>query len=155
MKTRPASILVALLALLCLYNSAHAAATLEITHPWIREAPPSSRVLAAYLSINNPGDAVITINGISSPDFESAELHRSVINEGVASMQHIKQLDVPANGGIVLEPGGLHLMLFNPKRMLSAGDTVTLTIHVTSGTCMTVNAPVVRQVDDSHSQHHH
>jgi copper(I)-binding protein len=155
MKTRPASILVALLALLCLYNSAHAAATLEITAPWIREAPPSSRVLAAYMSISNPGDAAVTINGISSPDFESAELHRTVINESVASMQHIKQLDVPANGDITLEPGGLHLMLFNPKRMLTAGDTVTLTIHVTNGTCMTVSAPVVRQVDDGHSQHHH
>jgi copper(I)-binding protein len=155
MKTRPASIPVALLALLCLYSSAHATATLEITHPWIREAPPSSRVLAAYMSINNPGDAAITINGISSPDFESAELHRTVINEGVAGMQHIKQLNLPANGGIMLEPGGLHLMLFNPQRMLSAGDIVTLTIHVTSGSCMTVSAPVVRQVDDDHSQHHH
>ena len=155
MKTRPASILVALLALLCLCNSAHAAATLEITTPWIREAPPTSRVLAAYMSINNPGDAAVTINAISSPDFESAELHRTVINEGVASMQHIKQLEVPANGDIMLEPGGLHLMLFNPKRMLAAGDTVTLTIHVTNGTCMTVSAPVVRKVDDGHSQHHH
>ena len=155
MKTRPASILVALLALLCLYNSTHAADTLEITHPWIREAPPSSQVLAAYMSISNPGDAAITIVGISSPDFDSAELHRTLINEGVASMQHIKQLKVPANGDIMLEPGGLHLMLFNPKRMLNAGDTVTLTIHVTNGTCMTVSAPVARQVDDGHSQHHH
>ena len=155
MKTRPASLGAFLLAMLCLYNIAHATDTLEITHPWVREAPPSARVLAAYMSIKNTSESTITINGISSPEFESAELHRTVINEGMASMQHIKKLDVPANGSIKLEPGGLHLMLFNPQRALSAGDRVTLTIHLSNGTRMAVTAPVVRQTFDDHSQHQH
>ncbi|MCK5479955.1 MAG: copper chaperone PCu(A)C [Gammaproteobacteria bacterium] len=154
MKMRPASLPVILIAVFCLHSIAYAASTLEITHPWVREAPPSARVLAAYMSIKNPGDSAITINGISSPDFESAEIHRTVINDGVARMLHIKQLDVPANGIIRLEPGGLHLMLFNPKRMLAEGDTITLTIHLGNETCMTVSTPVVRQ-DDDHSRHHH
>ena len=154
MKMRPASLPVILIAVLCLHGIAYAASTLEITHPWVREAPPSARVLAAYMSIKNPGDSAITINGISSPDFEYAEIHRTVINDGVARMLHIKQLDVPANGIIRLEPGGLHLMLFNPKRMLAEGDTITLTIHLGNETCMTVSTPVVRQ-DDDHSRHHH
>ncbi len=155
MKTRPASLGAFLLAMLCLYNIAHATDTLEITHPWVREAPPSARVLAAYMSIKNTSESTITINGISSPEFESAELHRTVINEGMASMQHIKKLDVPANGSIKLEPGGLHLMLFNPQRALSSGDSVTLTIHLNNGTRMAVTAPVVRQTFDDHSQHQH
>ncbi len=155
MKTRPASLGAFLLAMLCLYNIAHATDTLEITHPWVREAPPSARVLAAYMSIKNTSESTITINGISSPEFESAELHRTVINEGMASMQHIKKLDVPANGSIKLEPGGLHLMLFNPQRALSAGDSVTLTIHLSNGTRMAVTAPVVRQTGEDHSQHQH
>ena len=155
MKTRPASLGAVLLAVFCLYNIAHATETLDITHPWVREAPPSARVLAAYMSIKNTGGSSITIVGMSSTEFESAELHRTVIHEGVASMQHIKHLEVPANGSIKLEPGGLHLMLFNPHHALSAGDSVTLTIHLGNGTCMTVSAPVVRQTFDDHSQHHH
>jgi copper(I)-binding protein len=155
MKTRPASLGAVLLAVFCLYNIAHATETLDITHPWVREAPPSARVLAAYMSIKNTGESSITIVGMSSTEFESAELHRTVIHEGVASMLHIKHLEVPANGSIKLEPGGLHLMLFNPHHALSAGDSVTLTIHLGKGTCMTVSAPVVRQILDDHSQHHH
>jgi copper(I)-binding protein len=155
MKKRPVSLSAVLLAVLCLYNIAHATETLDITRPWVREAPPSARVLAAYMSIKNTGKSTITIVGISSTEFESAELHRTVIHEGVASMQHIKQLDVPANGSIKLEPGGLHLMLFNPQHTLSAGDSVTLTIHLSNDICMTVTAPVVRQTFDDNSQHDH
>ena len=155
MKTRPASLGTVLLAVFCLSSIAHATETLDITHPWVREAPPSARVLAAYMSIKNTGESSITITGISSTEFESAELHRTVIHEGVASMQHIKHLEVPANGSIKLEPGGLHLMLFNPHHALSAGDSVTLTIHQGNDTCMTVTAPVVRQTLDDHSEHHH
>jgi len=155
MKTRLASLGAVLLAVFCLYNIAHATETLDITHPWVREAPPSARVLAAYMSIKNTGESSITIVGMSSTEFESAELHRTVIHEGVASMQHIKQLEIPANGSIKLEPGGLHLMLFNPHHALNAGDSVTLTIHLGNDTCMTVSAPVVRQTNEDHSQHHH
>jgi copper(I)-binding protein len=155
MNIRFASTLFTLLTALCLYNIAHATETLDITHPWVREAPPSARVLAAYMSIKNSTESTITINEISSTEFESAELHRTVIHEGIASMQHIKHLEVPANGSIKLEPGGLHLMLINPQQTLTAGDNVTLMIHLSNGTCMTVTAPVVRQTFDDHSQHHH
>lgn len=148
------ALLVILLTAFCPYHIAQAAAALNITHPWIREAPPTARVLAAYMSIENPGDSAITISGISSPDFASAEIHRTVIDDGVARMQRVRQLAVPANGTVTLEPGGLHLMLFGPVRMLGAGDTVTLTVQLDSGSCMTVSTPVIRQ-DDDHSHQHH
>ena len=155
MKTRHLSIHLITLIALCLCSIAQAADSLEITRPWIREAPPSSKVLAAYMSIYNPGDTAITISGISSPDFESVEVHRTVINAGVARMLHLEQLEVPANGNVELQPGGMHLMLFNPKRMLAAGDTVALTIHLGNDTCMMISAAVVRQVNDDQIHQHH
>ena len=154
MKTRPASLGAVLLAVFCLYNIAHATETLDITHPWVREAPPSARVLAAYMSIKNTSGSAISIEGISSPDFESAELHRTVIKEGIASMQHIKQLDIPVNESINLEPGGLHLMLFNPVHAMTAGDKVTLTLHLSNEICVTVSAALVRKTGEAHSHHH-
>ena len=128
---------------------------LEITDAWVREAPPSSRVLAAYMSINNTTESAISITEISSPDFETAELHRTVIDDGVARMLRVEQLDVPAGENIRLEPGGLHLMLFTPQRMLSAGDEISLTIHLSSDTCLFISAPVVRKAGGDHSHHHH
>ena len=154
MKTRYLSLYLIALTALYVCNFAQAD-TLNITHAWIREAPPSSKVLAAYMSINNPGETAITVKGISSPDFESAEVHRTVINEGVARMLHVEQLEVPANGNVKLEPGGLHLMLFNPERTLAAGDTVSLTIYLDNDTCMTISTAVVRQVNDDQTHQHH
>ena len=154
MRTKTLSLYLVMLTALSLPAMTHAAAALVITQAWVREAPPASRVLAAYMSIRNPGDAAISIDAIVSPDFESAELHRTVVNEGMARMLHMKQLDVPANGSVRLEPGGLHLMLFNPVRPLAAGDSVTLTLHLSNGTCLVMNTPVVRQDDGKTHQHH-
>ena len=154
MTTRALSFYLALLTALCVCTAAHAA-TLEITHAWVREAPPASKVLAAYMAIKNPGDAAVSISGISSPDFESAELHRTVVSEGMARMLHIKQLEIPANATVGLEPGGLHLMLFNPARPLTAGDHVTLTLHLGNDICLIVDTPVIRRADADPTHKHH
>ncbi|HAJ93052.1 MAG TPA: hypothetical protein DCO71_10640 [Gammaproteobacteria bacterium] len=148
----------ALTVLLLLSGSslAMADATLAIGEPWIREAPPTARVMAGYLALTNAGDTPVTVTSISSPDFEAAEIHRTVVKEGVARMLPVTQLDIPANSQLKLEPGGLHLMLFEPQRPLLEGATVTLTIHRSNGSNVTVTAPVIRKTGgEDHSHHHH
>jgi hypothetical protein len=136
-------------------SQAMADAILMISEPWIREAPPTVRVMAGYLTINNAGDTPVTVTTISSPDFEAAEIHRTVVEAGVARMLPVKQLDIPANSQLKLEPGGLHLMLFEPQRPLPEGATVTLIIHHGNGSKVTATAPVIRKTGEDHSHHHH
>ena len=128
---------------------------LRVSEPWIREAPPTSRVLAGYLTLVNTGDNTVTVTAISSPDFKNAEIHRTVIEAGVARMLPVKQLEVPAGGQLMLEPGGHHLMLFDPLRTLTAGETVTLIIHMNDGKQLSATAPVIRKTGEDHSHHHH
>ena len=128
---------------------------LQVSEPWVREAPPTSRVLAAYLTLVNTGDNTVTVTAISSPDFKNAEIHRTVIEAGVARMLPVKQLEVPAGGQLMLEPGGHHLMLFDPLRTLTAGETVTLIIHMNDGKQLSATAPVIRKTGEDHSHHHH
>lgn len=134
--------------LLALAPATYAETDLRISNAWIREAPPGSSVLAGYLSIENAGTAAVTISGISSDDFSAIEIHRTVIENGMARMLSIGQLDIPAGGSFVLEPGGYHLMLFNPGRALTTGDSVELLLHVKNGPCLPVNAPVLRKRTD-------
>ena len=148
----------ALTALLLLIGSSLAIAadaTFTVGEPWIREAPPTARVMAGYLVLTNAGDTPVTVTSISSPDFEAAEIHRTVVKEGIARMLPVKQLDIPANSQLKLEPGGLHLMLFNPQRPLPEGATVTLIIHRSNGSKLTATAPVIRKTGEDHSHHHH
>lgn len=129
-------------------------ATFTVVEPWIREAPPTARVMAGYLVLSNAGDTPVTVTSISSPDFEAAEIHRTVVKEGVARMLPVTQLDIPANSQLKLEPGGLHLMLFEPQRPLLEGATVTLIIHRSNGSKITATAPVIRKTGVDHSHHH-
>jgi copper(I)-binding protein len=141
--------------LLAATSLAGADSGLQVSEPWIREAPPTSRVLAGYLTLVNTGDNTVTVTAISSPDFKNAEIHRTVIEEGIARMLAVKQLEVPAGGQLMLEPGGYHLMLFDPMRTLTEGETVTLIIHLDNGNQMSATAPVIRKTGEDHSHHHH
>ena len=146
-----------LIALIVLFGTslANADSELQISEPWVREAPPASRVLAGYLTLVNTGDNTVTVTEITSPDFKNAEIHRTVMEAGIARMLPVKQLEVPADGQFILEPGGHHLMLFDPLRTLTEGETVTLIIHIKNGSQLSATAPVVRKTGEDHSHHHH
>jgi len=132
---------------------AHADTTLQVIDPWIREAPPTAAVHAAYMTLVNNSNQAVLIDSVTSPDFASAEVHRSWVEDGIAHMQPVSQLEVPASGTLVLEPGGYHLMLFDAQRPLQAGDTVTLLLHRADDNCILVKAPVMRSNDTGHHQH--
>lgn len=94
--------------------------------PWIREAPPGATMLSGYLRIDNPGSQPIRLLQVQSDDFGSIEVHRTEVVDGVSRMREVDDLSVPAGGAVVLEPGGMHLMLMQPRRALRAGDSVVI-----------------------------
>lgn len=123
---------------------------------WIAEAPPVSKVLAAYMSISNTGNTDIRLVSAQSKDFGSIEFHRTIDKEGMASMQHQPYLLVPAGGKLILEPGDYHMMLFNPGRKLRAGDESSFQFKLDTGNTINATA-IVKKVstEDSHHHHHH
>ena len=123
---------------------------IEVSDAWIREPPPDSTVLAGYLTIHNHGANPVTISGVSGEDFSSIEIHRIVTEDGVSRMQRAGALEIPAGERFVLEPGGYHLMLFNPTRQLVAGDSVELMLTVNNGDSLPVLLPVARKQIEQH-----
>ncbi len=112
---------------LTLFASACAPAGIGIS---VREAwaRPSSRGMnaAAYFTIENAGPADALLSA-QTEVADTAELHRSrVDDQGIASMERQEQVELPANGRVPFEPGGLHLMLINLERDLAAGDSFEL-----------------------------
>ena len=141
-----------------LYSLITAADTaLEVTDPWIREAPPGANVLAAYMVIANQGVQAATITAIASPDFERIEMHRTLVEDGVARMVPVESLQIAAAGRVELEPGGMHLMLYSPRRPLREGDSVALEIQQSGAASIRVHVPVVKMNagDDDGDHHHH
>lgn len=147
--------LMVLFAALALFHAATNAAesTVAIRDAWIREAPPNAQVLAGYAQIENTTDKADAIVTVSSAAFEKVEIHRSEVKDGVARMAQVKRLDLPPRQIVKLEPGGTHVMLFNPKSPLRAGQHVTLSFTLSSGKTLSVKADVRNTLKPSEHQH--
>jgi hypothetical protein len=128
---------------------------LEIDDAWIAEAPPVSKVMAAYMEIENETTQDRQAIAMQCREFERAEFHRTVDKEGMASMEHQQALNIPARSELELEPGGYHVMLFNPARRLLAGDNTQCRIEFDDGTGIDFQLEVRKAAVEDHSHHHH
>lgn len=99
---------------------------LQIENAWVRAAPPGATMMAGYATVKNAGTKTLKLHDVSSKDFGAIEVHKTVVENGVSKMVYMETVDIAAGGIAQFEPGGMHLMLFNPKRTLKAGDTLQL-----------------------------
>lgn len=107
--------------------------TLTITDGWIRAAPPGAPMLAGYLTVHNADTTPIRVVAADSADFGAVSIHRTEIVDGVSRMRPATEVSVPAGGDLQFAPGGLHLMLMQPGRTLSAGDRIVIQLRTASG----------------------
>ncbi len=139
-------------------NSLAADAHLMVMDPWIREAPPNAKMLAGYFTIMNHSGKSAEIVGASSDKFEKVELHKSVQEGGVAKMVAQSSVEVGKHATVTFQPGGLHLMLINPKAQLKAGDKVDITLKLKNGDDLKMTAVVKKggaTEEHSHEHMHH
>ena len=101
---------------------------LEVKDAWIREAPPGAMMTAAYARLRNGGQRLLRIDGAFGAAFAGAELHRTVVENGISRMVHGEALELAPGASGALEPGGWHLMLLRPARALKAGERVPLAL---------------------------
>jgi len=128
--------------------------TLQFVDPWVREAPPNVKVLGAFMTIENPTEHPRTLVAAECADFESVELHATIMEGELAKMVQQESLLIPAQGRLELKPGGYHLMLINAKHPLQAGDHVTLTLRFANAEQHTITA-TVRKMAGQMMHHSH
>ena len=118
------------------------AGEIAVIDPWIREAPPGTEMLAAYMTIENQSNHTATLVSVSSPAFSMIHIHLTKMDNGMAHMQKQSDLQIKVGGSVVLAPGGYHLMLMQPVRSLHAGDKVKLQLHFDDTEAIDVTAVV-------------
>ena len=141
---------VVLMALILLLSCEKDAILVE--NPWIREAPPNARALAAYMTITNNTNTDRTLVAFTSREFEFIELHRTEIKDEMVRMIEQDSITIPAGQSVELSPGGYHLMLIGSSRPFKAGEQVSISIKFGDGMSMAVTMPVKRVAG---SGHHH
>lgn len=124
------------------FDGLAAAGEVQVIDPWVQEAPPNAKVLAAYLEIDNGGAKTQVITAVSSAAFERVEIHRTIVDRNMARMELLKELTILPNTAITLKPGGLHFMLIGARKRFQAGDSVPISLTLKDGSTVAVSAKV-------------
>ena len=120
---------------------------LRFEDAWIREAPPASPVMAGYVAITNGGKGEVLIDDVESKAFGGGEIHEMREINGMLRMRPVPQLRIEPDQTVKLQPGGLHVMLFQPAAPLKAGDRATLEFVLSDGTRRAVEFEVRAAVE--------
>jgi len=134
-------------------QSVFAQNSIEITDVWINEAPPTVKILAGYFTIKNHSDDPVDLVTAHSPSFQKIEFHLTETQDGVARMQKLETISIPAQSDFSFSPGEYHLMLFNPTNTPKSGDLIPLQLTFSNGIRIDVDVEVKRGNQTGH--HHH
>lgn len=115
-----------------------------IKSAWVRAVPPGVDSLAAYLEVHNPCPDAVTVAAVESRDFAMAMIHRTETSEGMSRMRAAGTLDLASGQTLRFAPGGMHVMLMQPGKVLHEGDSVALVLVLADGRKITGTAPVRR-----------
>jgi copper(I)-binding protein/putative intracellular protease/amidase len=116
---------------------------LVVRDAWIQEMPPSKRLTAAHLILENLSGKENALIGASTGIAGAVELHRAATDNGMMRMQKLDRIALPV--GKTDLTGELHIMLIDLKAPLQAGDQVALTLEFENAVNKTVMVPVKKR----------
>lgn len=128
-----------------------------INNAWARALPPNVSTTAVYLELHNHSDKSDHLNNVSSAIAQNGELHETREVDGLMKMQAIESIELAPHQPVALQPGGMHIMLFEITQPLKAGEHFELTLDFDSGT-QNVVVEVREQAPNQqppHAHHHH
>lgn len=82
---------------------------LTIHHPYAVETFESAKTGAGYLSVTNDGETPDRLIEVRS-SYPRTTLHQTRMQNGVARMEHVADLEIAPGETVTLEPGGMHIM---------------------------------------------
>ena len=118
--------LIAALVLICGSVSAQTYQAGDLTLTDAFSYPTTGRSGAGYFTLTNDGaaDSLLDVEA----DYPKVMLHKSMMKDGVMTMEHQMRVVVPPQGEIEFAPGGYHVMFMGLKEAWGVGDTIKATL---------------------------
>ena len=133
--------------------SAVSAADVKLDNAWVRTPAPGQKATGAYVELTSVSDAALV--SAASPLAERVELHTMTLDGGVMRMRSIPRIELPAGKTVKLAPGGMHLMVFNLKQPLKAGDKLPLVLTIQGAGASTATLEIEAEVRGEAKGHVH
>lgn len=127
----------------CHHSNVGQAADIRVDQAQINATTESKT--EAIMGIHNLSEKPLTIVAVYSPVAEMSTFHQWVSNDkGQKSMMQIPSLEIPAEGSLVLQADGTHVMLMGLKSTLPLKQVVPITLIMADGSTVSVQAEVVK-----------
>lgn len=151
---RPRPVLAALFAAATLaLGSCGQDPVLYVDQAWVRLPAVPDAPGAAYFTVHGGPNADQLIRVTSAVAIRT-EMHDVVTENGVTRMVPLESVDIPALGKVEFKQGSKHVMMFDLRRNLKAGDTMRLDFIFASGEQIYVDAPMVAAGGDGSTEKH-
>jgi copper(I)-binding protein len=104
------------------------AGSIEISSPWSRATPKGAQTAIGYMSITNNGTTPDRLIGGSIDAADRFQLHAMTMEDGVAKMRELRDVEIKPGQTVEFKPGGSHVMFVNLKYPLSKDDHISGTL---------------------------
>lgn len=119
-----------------------AAAGLTINNARVVLAAVTGNPAAVYFDLSYAGAAPVTITAVTVAGAGMTMIHDYADNGGKMQMKMAGPITLKQGTPVTFAPGGLHVMAMEPSADLSAGTTATVTLTLSDGTSVAIDAPV-------------
>ncbi len=130
--------------LLAMISNVYAISVITVTDEYIKASIPGIDLTTAYMTISNKDDNAITLQQVSSIISDRIEIHEHSMADGMMRMREVGKITIDANSKVVLQPAGLHLMLFSLKQAITEKNVIPLTLHFSNKMNINIQLPVYR-----------
>ncbi|MDP6474158.1 MAG: copper chaperone PCu(A)C [Alphaproteobacteria bacterium] len=140
------------------FSGAALAGGIEVEDAWARASIGTERPGVAYMTIRNSGAAGDRLLGAKTAVAKRAMIHESLMKDGVMKMRPAGDIDIAPGATVMLEPGGLHLMLTFLQKKLVEGESFALTLTFEHAGEVTVDVTIAgmgakKAPHEHHDQH--
>jgi copper(I)-binding protein len=101
---------------------------IAIEQPWARATAGPMPNGTAYLTLFNRGKTLDRLIAAATPAAKRVRFHTHLMDSGIMKMRPVSTIELASNSSTVLQPSGLHIMLFGLKRPLKKGDSFQLNL---------------------------
>lgn len=122
--------------------TSHANANIQVDNAYARATAPTATTSAVFMTLSNPSNETVSLLSASTPRAGNVELHDMIKQGDVMKMRQVPKIDIPAHGQTLLQPGSLHVMLFDLNSALKDGEKLQVTLNFSNQQTVIIEAPV-------------
>lgn len=123
----------------CLANDA---AIIAVENAYIRASIPGASNSSAYMTLNNLSSNKRALIGASSSVSARIEIHEHTMTEGMMRMRQKGMVEILSQASVTFQPSGFHLMVFDLKQPLVAGESIMITLMFDDQTKVNIDFPI-------------